>query len=67
MLVKLLVLLIVLGILLSLGSGMYHLVRHEDESKSVVKALTWRIGLSVFLFILLLVAFSLGWIKPHGI
>lgn len=64
---KLIILIIIAVILLSLGTGMFYLVRHKDDSESLVKALTWRIGLSVFLFILLLLAFAMGWIKPHGI
>jgi hypothetical protein len=30
-----------------------------------VRALTVRIGLSVFLFLLLFVFYGLGWIQPH--
>jgi hypothetical protein len=32
----------------------------------MVKALTWRIGLSVGLFVLLMLAYYQGWISPHG-
>jgi hypothetical protein len=31
----------------------------------MVKALTWRIGLSVGLFVLLMVAYSRGWMHPQ--
>jgi hypothetical protein len=31
----------------------------------MVKALTWRIGLSVGLFVLLIVGYYLGWITPQ--
>ena len=54
-------------ILFSLGSALYFLVRDPAESTRVVKALTWRIGLSLLLFVLLMVAFMLGWITPHSI
>ena len=33
----------------------------------MVKALAWRIGLSVGLFVLLIVAYSLGWIDPRAL
>lgn len=66
--IKLLVLLLFLGILISLGSGMVYLVRGgKKDSKKVVKALTWRIGLSITLFIILILAWSAGLIQPHGI
>ncbi len=54
-------------IIFSLGSALYFLVRDPAESTRVVKALTWRIGLSLVLFVLLMVAFGLGWITPHSI
>lgn len=67
MVFKIVVLLFVAMILFSLGSGLYYLVRDRSRSDRVVKALTWRIGLSLLLFVLLFVAFALGWIKPHGV
>lgn len=67
MLVKSIIIIFLLIIMASLGSALFSLVKHKDRSLSVVKALTWRIALSLTLFILLLVAFALGWIKPHGI
>ena len=33
----------------------------------MLRALTWRIGLSAGLFVLLLVALWQGWITPHGV
>jgi putative copper export protein len=68
MLVKAIVILFLLIILYSLGSAMFYLVRDKkSDDTRVVKALTWRIGLSMLLFILLFVAFGLGWITPHSI
>ena len=64
-LIKLLILLCLIGILLSLGSGMFHLVNDKGGSKKMVKALTVRVVLSVALFILLLVAWSQGLLQPH--
>ncbi len=68
MLVKAIVVLFLLIILYSLGSALFYLVRDKgSDSTRVVKALTWRISLSMLLFVLLLIAFSLGWITPHSI
>ena len=52
-------------ILISLGKALFHLSssRPEDGAK-MVKALAWRIGLSVALFVLLIVAYYSGWIAP---
>ena len=65
MLVKAIIIAFLLLILYNLGSGLFYLVRDRSHSGRVVKALTWRIGLSLFLFFLLLIAFALGWIAPH--
>lgn len=54
-------------IFFALASALYFLVRDGGDSDRIIKALTWRIGLSIFLFILLFVAFALGWITPHPI
>lgn len=63
---KLLVLLILGGIIASLGSGLFYLVSDKNGSGGLVKALTWRIGLSVVLFVFLVVAGVNGWIAPNA-
>jgi hypothetical protein len=62
---RLLILAGLLAIVLSLGSALVHLVRGKGDSKKMARALTIRVGLSILLFVLLLVAWSLGWIQPH--
>ena len=52
-------------IFFSLGSALFFLMRDRDDSDRIVKALTWRIGLSVLLFLILLLAFAMGWLTPH--
>ena len=63
---KIVILLILIVIVLSLGSALYYLVTDREKSAKTVKALTWRIGLSIGLFFLLLLAFGSGVIKPHS-
>jgi putative copper export protein len=71
MLVKIIVVIFLAIIVYSLGSALYYLAHEQKDSEAdanrVVKALTWRISLSLLLFILLFVAYGLGWIKPHGV
>lgn len=64
---NLLVLLIFAGILVSLGSGLFYLVRNKGDSRQVVRALTVRVSLSVALFLLLMLAWYAGLIQPHGL
>jgi len=54
-------------ILFSLGSAFYFLLHDRTDSARVVRALTWRISLSLLLFVLLFFAFAMGWIHPHPI
>ncbi len=67
MLVKVIIVIFLLLILYSLGSALYYLVFEKNNSTRVVKALTWRISLSLLLFILLFIAFWFNWITPHQV
>jgi hypothetical protein len=68
MFVKAIVLLMLLAILASLGSAAVFLFRRRDGSHTnMARALTWRIGLSLTLFFLLLLGFYFGVITPHGL
>lgn len=53
-----------LAVVASLFQALIFLVRDRGESKRTVKALTVRISLSVLLFVLLLVLWAAGLIKP---
>lgn len=67
MLIKIFVIVLLIIIVYCLASAVFFMLRDKGGSRSMVKALTWRISLSLGLFILLLIAFFLGWITPHGI
>jgi uncharacterized BrkB/YihY/UPF0761 family membrane protein len=62
--IKLLILVAFVAIIASLASGLVYLFKDEHDSRRLVKALTWRIGLSVALFVVLLLAYALGLIEP---
>ncbi len=54
-------------ILASLGSALIFLMRDKGKSNRTVKALAFRVGFSIALFILILFSYSQGWIQPTGI
>lgn len=64
---KILVAVAFILILASLGSALVFLMRDKGRSNRTVQALALRVGFSVLLFVLLLVANRLGWIQPTGI
>ncbi|MYN15338.1 twin transmembrane helix small protein [Rugamonas sp. FT107W] len=51
----------------SLASAFFFLMRDKGKSNNTVRALAVRVGLSIALFITLLVAYKLGYIQPTGI
>jgi len=67
MFAKIFVIALMLIILGSLGSGFYFLLHDGPGSTRIVKALSWRIGLSVAAFLLLLIAGWAGWIEPNAV
>ncbi|MBA3537718.1 MAG: twin transmembrane helix small protein [Tatlockia sp.] len=67
MFTKAIIIVVMLIILIALGSSLVFLVRDDGKSTRTVKALTWRICLSLVLFLFLFLAFSMGWIKPHAV
>ncbi len=54
-------------ILASLSSALVFLMRDKGKSNRTVKALAFRVGFSIALFLLILVAYNQGWIQPTGI
>jgi hypothetical protein len=66
--VWLLILVCLLGILISLGLGLYHLSRGTpQDSARLARALTIRIAVSLLLFALLMLAWYFGLIAPHSL
>ncbi len=66
-LARLLIVAVLIAIIGSLGSALFQLSRGKGDSQKMLRALTWRIGLSVGLFLLLLLAWRMGYIRPHGL
>ena len=67
MLMKLIILALFVVVLYCLGSAAYLMMRDAAHLERMAKALTWRISVSLLLFILLIVGYYAGWIMPHGL
>lgn len=63
---RMLVVLFVVAIVGSLLSGLFFLYRDRGAGRRMAKALTWRIGLSITLFLLLLLGFRFGLIPGYS-
>lgn len=64
---KILVALAFLLIIGSLVSAFVFLMKDKGKSNRTVRALAFRVGFSILLFALLLLANQMGWIMPTGI
>lgn len=62
---KPLIVLTLLVIVASLGKALFSMSSGPEHAARVVQALSWRIGLSVALFVCVLLSYHLGWIEPH--
>ncbi len=51
----------------SLASALVFLMKDKGKSDRTVTALAMRVGFSIALFLLILLAYKLGWIAPTGI
>jgi len=70
---KFVIILAFLAILASLGSALFFMMRRGDNGgddarrgKNMFRALALRVGLSITLFICILVAAKLGYLHPTG-
>ncbi len=59
------IVLALLAIVASLFSGLVFLTRDGGDSRRTLRALTWRIGLSVGLFLLILLAVATGVLETN--
>jgi FtsH-binding integral membrane protein len=54
-------------IIASLFSALFFVMKDKGRSNRAVYALTFRVGFSVLLFLILLISYKLGWIAPHDL
>ncbi|HZM34317.1 MAG TPA: twin transmembrane helix small protein [Burkholderiales bacterium] len=53
-----------IAIIASLASAAVFMLRSRGDPSRMAKALTWRVGLSVALFLLLTLGYAMGWFQP---
>lgn len=64
---KLLVITFMILIVFNLFRGLYFLVTQKGDGKGTVRSLSWRIGLSVALFLVLVGLKLTGVVEPHAL
>jgi hypothetical protein len=63
---QVIVVVLLCAIVFNLGRAMFHMSSGPDHSGQMVRALSWRIGLSVALFLLLIAGARLHLFAPHA-
>ena len=64
---KIVILVLLLGIVASLFSGLYFVFKDKGTTNRAVISLTVRIALSVLVFVLLVGSYFFGWIPARGL
>jgi hypothetical protein len=64
---KIIFIFLFLLIIIILFGSLFFLIKDKGNKKRVVNALKVRIGLSILLFIILIIMYKYGYIQPHGI
>lgn len=64
---KIILVVLLLAIVASLFSGLFFLMKDDSRQRRVLTALKVRVALSIVLLIFLALAFSQGWLRPHGL
>jgi len=64
MLSKFLIIFALIAIVYTLISSFIFMLRDQGEGKRTVRRLSWRVGLSVLLFVLIIAAMAAGWLRP---
>ncbi|MFG6446942.1 DUF2909 domain-containing protein [Roseateles sp. BYS180W] len=62
---KLLIVLALIGVLVAFTGAGYFMLKRGADRGQMARALAWRVGLSIGLFVFILLAYALGWIEPR--
>ncbi|HZA97053.1 MAG TPA: twin transmembrane helix small protein [Burkholderiaceae bacterium] len=63
---RILIVIALIGILFSLGSALFYLMRDKGTTNRTVNALTIRVAISIALFLFILFSYWMGWIAPRS-
>lgn len=64
---KLLIVVVFLAVVGVLFQGLFFLMKDSSDSKRVVRALAWRVGLAALLIALVAIGIATGLLQPHGV
>lgn len=65
--VKLIVVILLLAAVISLGLALMSLVKGQGKEGKTMRALAWRVGFSVAVFLFIILSMTMGWVQPHDV
>ena len=65
--VKVVVFILLAAAVFALFRALTSMMRGDSAGGKTVKALAWRVGLSVTVFLFLLLSMYMGWVTPHDV
>lgn len=64
---RIVIIILLFAVIASLFSGLYFVYKDKGGSNRAVISLTIRVGLSVLVFVILIVSYYFGWITERGL
>lgn len=64
---RIVIIILLFAVIASLFSGLYFVYKDKGSSNRAVISLTIRVGLSVLVFVILIVSYYFGWITERGL
>lgn len=64
---KIFIIIVLLFIIYNLILAMFYMIRDKGQGKNTVRFLTVRIGISLALFIFIILALKMGWLQAHSL
>lgn len=64
---RIVIIILLFAVIASLFSGLYFVYKDKGDSNRAVISLTIRVGLSVLVFVILIVSYYFGWITERGL
>jgi heme/copper-type cytochrome/quinol oxidase subunit 4 len=64
---RIVIIILLFAVIASLFSGLYFVYKDKGNSNRAVISLTIRVGLSILVFVILIVSYYFGWITERGL
>ena len=64
---RIVIIILLFAVLVSLFSGLYFVYKDKGNSNRAVISLSIRVGLSVLVFVILMLSYHFGWITERGL